>query len=129
MISRGYPARVFNTKLKSFIRKRLQNGNSSSKNKPQTSKFTKTIRARIPFDRTTKTHLFFKFVNKIGKKYNLGPPIVVPKPKVVDRIASKRQIIGKLSEVMGYNTNLSVNSHSCPKVCKLCLSYGASNMF
>ena len=57
---------------------------------------------------------------KVGKKFDLGPPIVVPKQKVVDKIASKRQIICKLSEVMGYNTNLSTNSHECPKNCKLC---------
>ena len=91
-----------------------------SKKKKPVSSFTKAIRARIPFDQTTESHNFFNFVKKVGKKFDLGPPIVVPKPKVVDKIASKRQIICKLSEVMGYNTNLSTNSHECPKNCKLC---------
>ena len=121
MYSRGYPDRVFNAKFNKFILKRKLNASGTSKKKKPINKFTKTIRARIPFDETTKSHNFFKFVNRVGKKFDLGPPIIVPKPKVNGKIASKRQIISKLSKVMGYNTNLSTNSHECPKNCKLCL--------
>lgn len=124
MRAKNYPDSVFETKFKKFLSKRLANINGTSNTTTATDKtmdHAKRIRASIPFDDVLKTHEFFKkFANPIAKKYGLNPPVIVPKPKLVNLITTKKNIISTMSAEMGYNNNLSMNSFTCPSICKLC---------
>ena len=117
MASKGYEDRVFCTKFKKFMAKRKSGVNKNKNSKD----YIKRIRASIPFDGVSNSHLFInKILKPITKQFEIGNAVTVPKSKLIDLIASKRQIIGKMAEIMGFTNTMKKRSKICPYTCKLC---------
>ena len=118
MASKGYEDRIFCTKFKKFMVKRKSGVNKNNKNNKD---YIKRIRTSIPFDGVTNSHLFInKILKPITKQFEVGNAVTVPKSKLVDLIASKRQIIGKMAETMGFTNTMKKRNKICPYTCKPC---------